>query len=85
MSAVQARVLGIILSLAGSMTCRAAEPVLIAANNLLPPFSEVKEGKSVGLAVDIFRAAAERAGYTVEFIPVPLRWNRPSPTDGRWR
>ena len=74
-----------------SIPCEAAEQVRIAHNNLLPPFAEVKDGKAVGLVVDIFRTAAERAGYSVEFLPVPIeqmelalkdvaRWRR-----SRWR
>ena len=47
----------------------AVEQVRIAYNNLLPPFAEAKDGKAVGLVVDIVRAAAERAGYSVEFLP----------------
>ena len=35
----------------------AVEQVRIAYNNLLPPFAEAKDGKAVGLVVDIVRAA----------------------------
>jgi ABC-type amino acid transport substrate-binding protein len=57
--------------------------VRIAHNNLLPPFSEVKDGKSAGLAVDIFAAAMERAAYDIEFIPVPLEQMELALQDGR--
>jgi hypothetical protein len=40
----------------------AAETVRITHNQPFPPFTEVKNGKSEGLAVDILRAAAGRVG-----------------------
>ena len=45
------------------------EPVRVAHDYGFPPFAEVKDGKSEGLAVDIFRAAAARAGINVKFVP----------------
>ena len=45
------------------------EPVRVAHDCGCPPFAEVKDGKSEGLAVDIFRAAAARAGINVKFVP----------------
>lgn len=68
-----------------SVPCEAAEQVRIAHNNLLPPFAEVKDGKTVGLVVDIFRTAAERAGYSVEFLPVPIEQMELALNDGRAR
>src|SRR6201999_3836154 len=61
----------------------AADRVRIAYNSILPPFAEVKDGKAVGLVVDIVRAAAERAGYDVEFLPVSLEQMEPALRDGR--
>ncbi len=61
----------------------AAETIRVAHNRLLPPFAEVKDGKSTGLVVDIFRAAAERAGYDVEFFPVPIEQMEATLKDGR--
>ena len=61
----------------------AGEQVRIAYNNLLPPFAEAKDGKAVGLVVDIVRAAAEHAGYSVEFLPVPLEQMEASLKEGR--
>src|SRR5262245_8008226 len=72
-----------LLCLAMSWSCEAAEQVRIAYNNLLPPFAEAKDGKAVGLVVDIVRAAAERAGYSVEFLPVPLEQMEVSLKEGR--
>jgi polar amino acid transport system substrate-binding protein len=59
-----------------------AETIRVAHNRLLPPFAEVKDGKTVGLVVDIFRAAAERAGYQVEFFPVPIEQMEAALKDG---
>jgi polar amino acid transport system substrate-binding protein len=36
----------------------------------LSTICRVKDGKSEGLPVDIFRAAAARAGVNVKFVPV---------------
>jgi polar amino acid transport system substrate-binding protein len=55
----------------------------IAHNNLLPPFSELKDGRSVGLVVDIFAAAMARAGVSIELVPVPLEQMELSLQDGR--
>jgi polar amino acid transport system substrate-binding protein len=73
----------ILLCLSIPVPCEAAELVRAAHNSLLPPFAEVKNGKSVGLVIDIFRAAAERAGYSVEFLPVPIEQMELALTDGR--
>jgi hypothetical protein len=40
----------------------ADQPVRVAHDSGFPPFAEVKDGRSEGLAVDIFRAAAARGG-----------------------
>ncbi len=78
------RTLGLaLLCLSLPLSSVAAESVRIAHNSLLPPFSEAKDGKAVGLVVDIFRAAAERAGYGVEFLPVPLEQMEMALQDGR--
>ena len=73
----------ILLSLSMAVPSEAVEQVRIAYNNLLPPFAEAKDGKAVGLVVDIVRAAAERAGYSVEFLPVPLEQMEASLKEGR--
>ena len=62
---------------------RQPNEIRIAYNHILPPFSETKDGKAAGLVVDIVRAAAERAGYAVEFVPVPLEQMEPALKDGR--
>lgn len=61
----------------------AAEPVRIAYPEVFPPFAEFKDKKTEGLAVDIVRAAAERAGIEVEFVPVPFEQVQKTLADGR--
>jgi polar amino acid transport system substrate-binding protein len=58
-------------------------PVRIAHAMVFPPFAEVKDGKSEGLAVDILRAAVEQAGIEVEFVPVPFEQVQQTLEDGR--
>jgi polar amino acid transport system substrate-binding protein len=48
-----------------------------------PPFAEVKDGKSEGLAVDIFRAVASRTGIDVKFVPVSFEQRELTLADGR--
>jgi hypothetical protein len=48
------------------------KPIRIAHDQGFPPFAESKDGRSEGLAVDIFRAAAAQAGLDVKFVPVPF-------------
>jgi polar amino acid transport system substrate-binding protein len=73
----------ILLCLMMTVPRAVAETIKVAHHRLLPPFAEVKDGKSAGLLVDIFRAAAERAGYQVEFIPVPIEQLEAALKEGR--
>jgi polar amino acid transport system substrate-binding protein len=59
------------------------EPVRVAHDSGFPPFAEVKDGKSEGLALDIFRAVAMRAGVDVKFVPVPFEQRQLTLADGR--
>src|SRR5690242_7856784 len=59
------------------------KPVRIAHDQDFPPFAEFKDGRSEGLAVDIFRAAAAQAGVDVKFLPVPFEQRRLTLQDGR--
>ena len=61
----------------------AADTVRIAHDQDFPPLSEVSGGKSEGLAIDILRAAAARAGIEVEFVPVPFEERQRTLEDGR--
>jgi ABC-type amino acid transport substrate-binding protein len=60
-----------------------AEPVRITHGQPFPPFAEVKNGKSEGLAVDILRAAAAPAGMDLEFVPAPIDQMQQTLKDGR--
>ena len=62
---------------------RGAEPVRIAHAQDFPPLSEVRDGKSEGLAVDILRAAATRSGVEVQFVAVPFEQVHLTLADGR--
>jgi polar amino acid transport system substrate-binding protein len=59
------------------------EPVRVAHDSGFPPFAEVKDGKSERLAVDIFRAAAARAGIDVKFVPASFEQRQLTLADGR--
>jgi polar amino acid transport system substrate-binding protein len=61
----------------------AAEPVRIAHDQRFPPFAEVKDGKSEGLAVDVLRAAAEKAGIELVLVAVPFAEVQKTLEDGR--
>jgi ABC-type amino acid transport substrate-binding protein len=61
----------------------AAEQMRITHNRVFPPYAEVQEGQSVGLAVDIIRAAAARVGIEVVFVPLPIEQQMPALKDGR--
>ena len=59
------------------------ETVRVSHDSGYPPFAEIKDGKSEGLAVDILRAAAARAGVDMIFVPVPFEQRQLSLEDGR--
>jgi polar amino acid transport system substrate-binding protein len=60
-----------------------AQPVRIAYAEVFPPFTELKDGKAEGLAVDIVRAATERSRIEVEFVAVPFEQVQKTLEDGR--
>ena len=78
-----ARIAGAALVCIGFSTPGAAEPFRIAHNQNLPPFFMVQDGKSVGLGVDVLRAAAVWSGIEVAFVPVTIEHQLPSLKDGR--
>jgi len=52
----------------------AAEPLKICTDlNFWYPFTFVKDGKSVGLHLDIISSAADRVGVSIEYFPLPWR------------
>jgi len=55
----------------------------IAHDRDFPPFAAAEDGQSRGLAVDILRAAAARAGVEVEFLPVAFEQGQETLEDGR--
>jgi ABC-type amino acid transport substrate-binding protein len=57
--------------------------VHIAHPHVFPPFCEVSNGNSIGLAVDILHAAAARVDIEVEFVPVPFEQVQRTLEDGR--
>ena len=60
-----------------------AQAIRVAHDQRFPPFAEVKDGKSEGLAVDILNAAAQRAGITITYVPVPFAEIQKTLEDGR--
>jgi ABC-type amino acid transport substrate-binding protein len=62
---------------------RGGEPIRIAHAQDFPPLAEVRDGKSEGLAIDILRAAAARAGVEVQFVAVPFEQVHLTLADGR--
>lgn len=60
-----------------------AQTVRVAHDVRFPPFAEVKDGKSEGLAVDILNAAAQRVGITITYVPVPFAEIQTTLDDGR--
>lgn len=59
------------------------EELRIAHDRRFPPFVEVVDGASRGLAVDLLRAAAARAGVKITFVPVPFEEVQKTLADGR--
>jgi polar amino acid transport system substrate-binding protein len=60
-----------------------AEHVRITHNHPFPPFSELRNGRSEGLLIDVLRAASARVGLEIEFVGVPLEQMELTLKDGR--
>ncbi len=60
-----------------------AEPVRIAHSLSFPPYAELKDGKSEGLAVDILRAAAAAGKVDLVLVALPFDQLQPALADGR--
>jgi polar amino acid transport system substrate-binding protein len=60
-----------------------AETIRVAHDQRFPPFAEVKDGKSEGLAVDILNAAAERSGLTIVYVALAFTEIQKTLEDGR--
>ena len=57
--------------------------VRIAHQVAFAPIADIKDGQSVGLGVEVVRAAAARVGIVVEFVPVPFEQVQQTLDDGR--
>lgn len=64
-------------------TAAVAEPIRVAHDQRFPPFAEVKDGRSEGLAVDVLKAAAVKAGLELTLVPVPFVEVQKTLEDGR--
>src|SRR5258708_8866158 len=76
----------LLLALMGLSMARlpaAAETMRIACQDNFPPFIDVKDGKPVGLVMDILNAAAARANFEVQFVLVPFDQVQGTLDDGR--
>src|SRR5690242_21792803 len=60
-----------------------AAPFRITHNQPFPPLSELKNGKSEGLLIDVLRAAGARVGLEIEFVAAPLDQMEQTLKDGR--
>lgn len=66
----------------GTVTVQ-AQTVRIAHYEQFPPFAELKDGNSEGLAIEILNAAAQRSGLTIVYVPVPFEQLQRTLDDGR--
>jgi polar amino acid transport system substrate-binding protein len=61
----------------------AAQTVRVAHAASFPPYAEGREGRSEGMAVDILRSAAAKAGLQITFVVVPFEELQRTVEDGR--
>jgi polar amino acid transport system substrate-binding protein len=60
-----------------------AQALRVAHAQSFPPYAEAREGRSEGMAVDILRAAAAKAGFELVFVVVPFEELQRTLEDGR--
>ena len=60
-----------------------AQTYRLAHDQLFPPFAEATGGVSSGIAVDLLKAAADRAGFGIVFVGVPFDQVGATLADGR--
>src|SRR4051812_7067273 len=60
-----------------------SQTVRVAHAESFPPYAEARDGESAGMAVDILRAAAAKAGFDLAFVIVPFEELQRSVDDGR--
>ena len=60
-----------------------AQVVRVAHAESFPPYAEARDGRSEGMAVDLVRAAAAKAGLELAFVVVPFEQLQRTLEDGR--
>src|SRR6185369_6126026 len=71
------------ITLGLASTAAGAQTVRLAHAESFPPYAQMREGKSEGMAVDIVSAAAARAGLQIRFVVVPFEELQRTVEDGR--
>jgi polar amino acid transport system substrate-binding protein len=74
---------GMAACLASFSLTAAAQTVRVAHAESFPPYAEARDGRSEGMAVDILRAAAAKAGLQLAFVAVPFEELQRTVEDGR--
>jgi polar amino acid transport system substrate-binding protein len=74
---------GIAAWLASFSLMAGAQAIRVAHAESFPPYAEAREGRSEGMAVDILRAAAAKAGVQLAFVIVPFEELQRTVEDGR--
>src|SRR3954462_10590935 len=74
--------------LLAALLCQAAAPAFaqtlrIAHAESFPPYAEARDGQSTGMAVELLRAAAAKAGLQFTFVVVPSEELQSTVDDGR--
>jgi polar amino acid transport system substrate-binding protein len=69
------------LAFSSAMAC--AQTVRVAHAQSFPPYAEARDGRSEGMAVDLLRAAAAKAGMELAFVVVPFEELQRTLEDGR--
>jgi polar amino acid transport system substrate-binding protein len=70
-------------SLASFSVAASAQVLRLAHAESFPPYAEARDGRSEGMAVDIVRAAAGKAGIQLALIAVPFEQLQRTLDDGR--
>jgi polar amino acid transport system substrate-binding protein len=70
-------------SLAALASAASAQVLRAAHSESFPPYAELRDGRSEGLAVEILRQAAARAGLELRLVAVPFEQLQRTLEDGR--
>lgn len=68
---------------AGGAYSAGTVPLRLAHDQNFPPFAEVVDGRSQGMAIDLIEEAARRAGLTLKLVPVAQEQVQRTLEDGR--